>query len=164
MEPTPNSEMDERQDATESDTDDRETTKGKRALAPRTLSNKRPAQRISRKALEKAFPRAYIENNFNGTKAYLALKPHVKPITATIEASNTLSKPNVQQALEALLEPLERPVSIISEAMRAARPDKIEWKDVHKFIETDLKLRGLLANKEGNKQNINVALLIKPSK
>lgn len=49
------------------------------------------------------FIHKYIELNFNGKQAYLALHPKVKDTTATSEGSSILRKPNVQAAYKAEL-------------------------------------------------------------
>ena len=52
----------------------------------------------------KAFARKYVENGLNGKQAYLAIRPHVTPNTATNEAATTLRKPSVKREIEALME------------------------------------------------------------
>jgi hypothetical protein len=47
---------------------------------------------------EKAFKNRYLKD-FNGTKTYLELRPHVTPGTARAEAPRILAKPSVQEAI-----------------------------------------------------------------
>jgi hypothetical protein len=52
--------------------------------------------------LERRFSSEYFANSGNGTRAYLAAKPHVTRETAKVEASRLLTRPNVKAELERL--------------------------------------------------------------
>jgi len=54
--------------------------------------------------MEKAFVRAYIENSFNGTRAYLSLKPETKPESAGVMATRMLRKVKVKEEIDRILE------------------------------------------------------------
>lgn len=49
---------------------------------------------------EERFLDTYMNMNFNGTLAYLSLKPHVQRNTAEVESSKILSKPKSQDYLD----------------------------------------------------------------
>lgn len=54
--------------------------------------------------IEQSFTKAYAANGFNGTQAYLAVRPNVTYETAATAASVLLKKPEVQEALDLLLD------------------------------------------------------------
>ena len=54
--------------------------------------------------MEKAFVKAYIENSFNGTRAYLSLKPETKPESAGVMATRMLRKVKVKEEIDRILE------------------------------------------------------------
>lgn len=53
--------------------------------------------------IEQSFTKAYAANGFNGTQAYLSVRPKVTYETAATAASVLLKKPEVQEALDLLL-------------------------------------------------------------
>ena len=53
--------------------------------------------------LEELFVSEYISNGFNGTQAYLKVKPKVKEAVAAASATRFLKKVNVQNAIDAHL-------------------------------------------------------------
>lgn len=56
------------------------------------------------KLLLKAFPKKYVENGMNATKAYKQLKSSATQRTAEVEASKLLRKPEVQRSISELLD------------------------------------------------------------
>ena len=104
--------------------------------------------KMNRMMLEKAFPAEYIKQGLNGTQAYKALKPRIKLANARQQASLLIAKPHIQKSIEALLPSEEKTMSVLSDVYEAEREGKITFKDLHKFWETDLKLRGKLKDKE----------------
>ena len=129
------------------------------------MSNREPtaiAERSNKKNLEYAFPKAYIEQGLNGTKAYKALKPSAKESTARAESSRVLAKPNVQERILELLGDGTKESEVIKQAISAPKPKKIDWRDAHKFIETSLKLRGLLKDNAAS-TNTQVNLILNAS-
>ena len=114
-------------------------------------------KKINAATLEKAFPKAYIENNLNGRRTYKALKGnHIKDTTAGVEASKILAKPSVRKSIEALLPSEEKTMEILSDVYEARREKILSYKELHKFWETDLKLRGKLKEKGDSKTNIGI--------
>lgn len=118
-----------------------------------------PATRSNRKNFERAFPKEYIANGLNAKRAYKALKGSVTDGTAEVGGSRMLSKPSVQKSIQELLRPVERDIELIHEALEAETPKAMEWRDKHKFIETSLKLRGLLQNNTPN-TNVQVNMVL----
>jgi hypothetical protein len=54
------------------------------------------------KPFEIAFAKAYVHTGYNGTRAYLSLKPHVTYGTAAGEASAMLKKPHIKALIDLL--------------------------------------------------------------
>jgi hypothetical protein len=75
---------------------------------------------------DKRFAREYLANGHNGTKAYLAINPHVKRSTAATEASTKLRNPNIVKYLYALAEKAnilpEETLVALRDSMNAKRP------------------------------------------
>ena len=82
----------------------------------------------------------------------------MKLSTARAEAPGILALPSVQRGIQELLPSVEEELGIIQEALGAEKPKKIDWKDTHKFVETRLKLRGLLKEKQQSSTNIAVII------
>ena len=113
----------------------------------------------NREMLEKAFPAEYIKQGLNGTRAYKALKPSIKLANARQQASLLIAKPHIQKSIEALLPKEEESMKVLTDVYEAEREHKISYKDLHKFWETDLKLRGKL--KDNSNTTVNVGVVIK---
>lgn len=60
-----------------------------------------PAQRV--------FCHAYLENGFNGTRAYMTAHPDCKEATAAVEAHRSLRNPKIVNFLNPLLEAAWKP-------------------------------------------------------
>ncbi|TSC76703.1 MAG: hypothetical protein G01um101429_1148 [Parcubacteria group bacterium Gr01-1014_29] len=109
---------------------------------------------------QRAFARAYVKNKGNGTQAAVeAYNPRNRD-TAHAIASENLRKPAVMREIERLLPGDEVEARLIHRAFSAKLPDDIRWSELHGYIETSLKLKGLLQNKPGN-EAVNVALVIR---
>ena len=106
--------------------------------------------------LERQFPKAYIENGLNATKAYMELKAPKSYKTATVEGSKLIAQPNIKRAIEDLLPKEEETMRILSDVYAAPREKELSYKELHKFWETDLKLRGKLKDKAQNEVNIGI--------
>lgn len=52
------------------------------------------------KPIERSFVNTYLSNGFNGTRAYLSIRPRVTYASATVQAANLLGKHSVKQAIE----------------------------------------------------------------
>ena len=84
------------------------------------------------KPFEDAFIKEYIDCGYIGQRAYLKLRPYVKPKTAQVEASKLLSKPIVRGEIERLsqkgrgisLASREKLIQETHAAMKEARQEK----------------------------------------
>lgn len=124
---------------------------GLRAKRQGLVSETRDAFKLS------AFVQAYVSNGFNGRRAALAVSPNITDKAADSYAARVIQKPEVKQAiLEASL-PLDADIAIIKQALKAKKEKSIKWSDVHKFVDTSLRLKGLNGKtEEGNKVNIGL--------
>ena len=111
------------------------------------------------KIVEKAFAAEYVANGLNGTQAYKALRPAVSNKVASVTATRMLAKASTQKAIAELLPDVGEELEVISEALQTERPKTIDWKDTHKFIETRLKLRGLL-DKNNKQMSVNIGVFV----
>lgn len=116
----------------------------------------------SRELLEEAFPVAYVQNGLNGTKAYKQLKPQVTNGTARAEAPAILALPSVQERIRALLPSEKVESKVIRDALTAEVLEPMTHRDKHKYLETSLKLKGLL-NNNTEKANVQVGIIIERS-
>ena len=109
---------------------------------------------------QRAFARAYVKNKGNGTQAAVeAYNPRNRD-TAHAIASENLRKPAVMREIDRLLPGDEAEARLIQRAFSANLPDDIKWAELHNFLETSLKLKGLLQNKTSG-EPVNVALVIR---
>lgn len=115
--------------------------------------------RKNNKITEEAFAAAYVANGLNGTQAYKSLRPDTSNQVAGVQSTRLLKKDNVVKSIEALLPSVEEELKVIAEALGTPRPKTIDWKDTHKFVETRLKLRGLL-DKSDKSKSVNVGVFI----
>ena len=112
--------------------------------------------------LHNAFPVAYVENGLNATRAYKAVKTKVKLSTANVEGSKLLAIPSIQDKIRSLLPSEEVEGSVIREAITAEVEEPMTWRDKHKYLETSLKLKGLL-NNNTEKPSVQVGIIIERS-
>ena len=106
----------------------------------------------------KKFARAYIETGGNATQAYKEINPQVKYSTANVEGFKQLVKPSVQREITELLPSNEVESGVIKEALSTRTPTQIKWSEKHAYLETSLKLKGLLKDKQPGNTNIAIVL------
>ena len=162
MDTDTNNQPQSEQTAAQNNTNDTHTIKGNNNKPDKTRARQKTAKRINKQTLEALFPAKYIENGLNGTKAYQAIKPHVKDTTANVEASRVLAKPNVQAALQELLK--ENKLSL-GETMKIHRRNMIQDYDLstsQRAVQDVYKISGLMNNSDKG-QTINIAMVIKPN-
>ena len=149
-----------RQDNKPNNPDPDNTLKGNNHKPHKSISRKATAQRANRKALEKIFPIKYIENGLNGTKTYKAIRPNTPSATARVEASRILTKPNVQQALQELLQ--ENDLSV-NQTMKIHHRNLIQDEDLRvsqTAVQDVYKIAGLMNNRDSS-PTVNIAMIIK---
>ena len=108
--------------------------------------SKRKQKKISAELLLEAFPASYVAHGLNGTRAYKALKPYVSRDTARAEAPPILALPSIQERIRALLPSEKVESKVIHDALNAEVRRDMSWGEKHKYLETSLKLKGLLQN------------------
>lgn len=113
----------------------------------------------NRETLEQVFPVAYVANGLNGTRAYKSLKPNTTDKSAGVLASRQLEKVSVQQRILALLPSEKVEAGVIHKALTGTIHREINWTERHKYLETSLRLKGLL-NNNIDKSNVNVGIII----
>ncbi len=115
------------------------------------------------KHLEQAFPVAYIANGLNGTRAYKSLKDtkdiKVSDKVAGVSATRLLAKDSVQDKIRALLPSEEIEAGVIRNALTGTIQREINWTERHKYLETSLKLKGLLSS-QPQQGNTNIGIII----
>ena len=116
-------------------------------------------QRNQRKHLLKAFPASYVKHGLNGTEAVLAIKPEMQRNSARALAPDLLAIPSIQERIRALLPSEEVEGRVIRDALTGDIQKEINWTERHKYLETSLKLKGLLNNTQ-DKSNVNVGIII----
>ena len=117
------------------------------------------SKKKSAELLREAFPASYVKNGLNGTKAYRELKPHVSKDTARAEAPAILALPSVQERIRALLPSEKIEARVIKQALTGDIQHEINWTERHKYLETSLKLKGLLNNTQ-QQGNTNIGIII----
>jgi len=106
---------------------------------------------------ENIFAHKYIEYKGNATKAYADA---YTPEHANTNAYLVLNRDRVKKKITELLPTDEKDAQIIQDAMNAQRNEKISWNDLHAYLETSLKLKGLLHQDKNTNQ---VAIIINES-
>lgn len=119
-------------------------------------------KKISAELLQETFPAAYVQHGLNGTRAYKSLKPYVSKDTARAEAPAILALPSVQERIRALLPSEEVESKVIRDALIAEVEEPMTHRDKHKYLETSLKLKGLL-NNNTEKSTVQVGIIIERS-
>lgn len=123
-------------------------------------NNKSKQGQLKLNLKEEIFCKKYIEEGFNGTKAYLAVKPNIKRNSASVRAVELLKKDSVKARIVKLLNASElEEVKVIAKAIKGKTPKNISWKEIHSFIRTSLELKGKL-NKEAVKTDINIGMFV----
>lgn len=123
----------------------------KEEAKPKTAKN-------NRRYSEKAFAVEYVKNGMNATQAYKKIRPSVKLSTANVEGTRALAKPSVKREIEALLPKEEETMRVLTDIYNAKREEKIQYKDLFKYWETDLKLRGKLQERNANTTNVAIVI------
>ena len=127
--------------------------------------NVKPAvkHKRNRELLEEAFPVEYIKQGLNGTRAYKAIKQRQGIVmaddSARAMASQTLSKLSVQERIRALLPSEEVEAGVIRDALLSKPKHAITFGEKHKYLETSLKLKGLLKTSD-DKPSVQVGIII----
>lgn len=98
----------------------------------------------NRELLERTFPKAYIEQGLNATRAYMQIKKNATYHTARVEGSRLLAKPAVQKKLQEFFPDVEADIAVLREALNAKPSGEIGWGDLHRFLETSLRVKGYL--------------------
>ncbi len=109
--------------------------------------------------LGQAFPVAYVANGLNATKAYKEIKKGAKDSTARTEGSALLAKPDIRAKILSLLPSEELESSVIRSALVGDIAREINWTERHKYLETSLKLKGLLNNTQ-QQGNTSIGIII----
>ena len=107
--------------------------------------------------MEEAFANAYVRFGFNGTRAIKSIRTDITDESARVLASQYLARDNVAKRVMDLLPKQSKAKALIYEALRSERPKNISWRDLHKYVVTDLELRGELKQAE---QRVNVGIII----
>lgn len=109
--------------------------------------------------VEKEYAKQFIANGMNSTQAYIAVKKTKNIKSARVQATRMLAKPSVQQHIRELLPSQEETVRVIKDVYTTPREKQITFRDLHKYLETDLKLRGYLSTQPQG-SNVNVAFIV----
>ena len=109
--------------------------------------------------LAQAFPVAYVANGLNATRAYKEIKKGAKDSTARTEGSALLAKPDIRARIMALLPSEKIEARVIKQALTGDIQHEINWTERHKYLETSLKLKGLLNNTQ-QQGNTNIGIII----
>lgn len=114
---------------------------------------------IKRKARIKKFAKTFVETGGNATQAMLSVNPSLTYKSANVEGCKELRKPSTQQEIINLLPDNSEEAMIIKQAYETNRSPIIKWGDLHKYMETSLKIKGILDNKQ-DKGNTNIAIVL----
>ena len=109
--------------------------------------------------LDKAFPAAYIESGLNATEAYMRIKKPRTRLTARVEGSRVLSKPNVKAEIDRIMQDRGLTVEL---AMDVHKRNMTQGKNLsvsQTAVQDTYKLHGLLKN-DKEKATVNVGLII----
>lgn len=127
------------------------------------MDKKKVKPRSNQVLLEEAFPIEYVRQGLNGTAAYTAIKKargeRITPKTAGVLASRQLAKVSVQERIRALLPSEEVEAGVIRDALLSRPKSPITYGEKHKYLETSLKLKGLLKANE-DKPSVQVGIII----
>ena len=115
------------------------------------------APKLKIEALTEAFAHAYVRFGFNGARAMRSIRTDLTDESAKTEASRLLTFDTVRNRIMELLPKQSKAKALIYEALRSERPKNISWRDLHKYVVTDLELRGELKQAE---QRVNVGIII----
>lgn len=105
------------------------------------------------------YANVFVKTGGNATQAYKAINPKVKNTTAKTEGWQQLAKPCIKKAIQELLPKDEVESGVIKKALSQKTPETIKWSEKHQYLETSLKLKGYLDNKD-KQGNTNIAIII----
>lgn len=112
---------------------------------------------------QKRFVQEYVKNNGNGTRAAMKVYDVKDDRTATVIASENLTKPDVKQELERILQTeelsLRRFTDKLSDISGAEPVKGYSGSDILEAVKTGLKLHGVLTDrKQISTLNLNAEL------
>lgn len=122
-----------------------------------SLKNKKVKQEVR----TTKYAEAFIKTGGNATRAYKAINPAVSLRTANEEGTKCLKKPEYQNKIIELLPKEQEEADVIIKAFRTKSPNIIKWSEKHQYLETSLKLKGLLKDKDSG-SNTNIAIVYSP--
>ena len=102
--------------------------------------------------------REYVNNGFNIKRALLSVRNYLTEHSAEVLGSLLLRNLEFQKALNNIIPTDVDDYEIIQAAYKAKRKTGISYAELHKFLETNLKLKGKLST--DNKPNVNIGLFI----
>lgn len=105
------------------------------------------------------FAREYFKNGLNAKEAMKVVNPNLEGSSLYSSASSMLRKPEVLKILYNLLPSVEEDVSMIQKAYAAKLPQNIAFKDVYKYLELSMKLKGLIDDKKAD-TDVKIGLVI----
>jgi hypothetical protein len=105
------------------------------------------------------FAREYFKNGLNAKEAMKVVNPNLEGNSLNSMASGMLRKPEVLKILYSLLPSVEEDVSLIQKAYAAKLPQNIAFKDVYKYLELSMKLKGLIDDKK-DQTDVKIGLVI----
>lgn len=110
---------------------------------------------------QKLFAQKYIKNKGNATQSYkdaYNTENYRNENAIRVNANKVLTNPIVEREINKLLPKDEEESNIIKDAYSTARANKISWSELHTYLETSLKLKGYLKDKQDT--NTNIAIVI----
>ncbi len=105
------------------------------------------------------FAREYFKNGLNAKEAMKVVNPNLEGNSLNSMASGMLKKPEVLKILYGLLPSIEEDVSLIQKAYAAKLPENIAFKDVYKYLELSMKLKGIIDDKK-DQTDVKIGLVI----
>ena len=106
---------------------------------------------------QKAFADEYLLD-FNASRAYKKIYKQDNDKTCEVSASKLLSNTKVRKQVLDRLPSEIKTADIITKALNRKTPDNISWKDIHRFVNTALKLKGYLGDKP--QTDIKIGLVV----
>ena len=112
-----------------------------------------------RKYRAKKFAKAFIETNGNATQSYKVISPLVSNPVASELGHRQLRKVETQREITKLLPKDNEDTAIIKQAYATYKKKEISWSELHAYLETSLKLKGYLKDKQESGTS-NIAIII----
>ena len=121
--------------------------------------------KANRAILEAAFPREYVRNGLNATKAYKALKQSTTILTARVEGSKMLAKPSVQRSISELLDGAGLDLDQVTAIHKRNMTQSKQLSVSQTAVQDAYKLHQVAGfNKSDDKGVTNIAIVIDKSK